>query len=181
MENPITRIASKFQYKFPSLRTLAVMRGRPHRNSYTFLLKSWSRKAAVVVNTFLRPNLRNWYWKTFSGKLLLLLLDYSCCCCSCCRWWYLLLGLLSCPPTIHFKFITKCDTFFYYKAWGSVTRKCNKRYDKVRYIGITKCDRTDVESCVTCKIFGTFFLALHHQAAFYDFFLSPKMFFESVN
>ena len=37
----------------------------------------------------------------------------TCCCCCCCRWLYLLLGYL---PTIHFKFITKCDKC-YYKVW----------------------------------------------------------------
>ena len=79
MENPIIRIAAKFQYKIPSLRTLAVMDtiswslGRPQGKSCTFL-QSWSRKVAVDVNTFLRPNLRNWCWKPFSEMLLLKLL-----------------------------------------------------------------------------------------------------------
>ena len=42
MENTIIRIAAKFQYKIPSLRTLAVIdtiswsRGRPHGKSWTF-------------------------------------------------------------------------------------------------------------------------------------------------
>ena len=107
---------------------------------------------------------------------------YCCCCCSCCRWWYLLLGLLVLRPSISSllqsatSVITKCDTVFYYKVCkvrGSVTRKCNKRWQSA--IGITKCDRIDVESCVTCKIFGTFFLALHHQAAFYDFFVAENV------
>ena len=40
MENPITRIAAKFQNKFPSLLTLAVMRGRPRKKSFTFLQRS---------------------------------------------------------------------------------------------------------------------------------------------
>ena len=82
MENLVIRIATKFQYKIPSLRTLAVMdiiswsRGRPHRKGQcTFLQRSWSLKAAVDVKTFLRPYLRNWCWKPFTGKLLLLLLS----------------------------------------------------------------------------------------------------------
>ena len=80
MENPVKRIAAKFQYKIPSLWTLAVAdtiswsRGRPHRESCTFLQRSWSRKDAVDVNTFFRPHLRNWCWKPFSVLLLLLLL-----------------------------------------------------------------------------------------------------------
>ena len=46
MENPIIRIAAKFQYKIPSLRSLAVMdtiswfRDRPHRKSCIFLQRS---------------------------------------------------------------------------------------------------------------------------------------------
>ena len=73
----------------------------------------------------------------------------------------------TCPPTIYFKFITKCtsvitkcDSFFYYKVrWSVVTKcdsffitKCDKCYYKVRQVlqsvtillqsatGITKCD-----------------------------------------
>ena len=65
----------------------------------------------------------------------------------------------TCPPTIYFKFITKCDSFFYYKVrWSVITKcdsffitKCDKCYYKVRQIlqsvtillqsatGITKC------------------------------------------
>ena len=66
MENPITRISAQFQYKIPSLRTLAVMRGRPRRNSCTFLQRSWSRKAAVDVNTFLRAP----FWEKGAEKRL---------------------------------------------------------------------------------------------------------------
>ena len=83
------------------MRTLAVMdtiswsRCRPHRNSCTFLQRPWSRKDAVDVSTFLRPHLRNWCWKPFSGMLLLklllllllLLLLHVVSCCR--RWWYL--------------------------------------------------------------------------------------------
>ena len=101
MENPLIQIAAKFQYKIPSMRTLAVMdtiswsRCRPHRNSCTFLQRPWSRKDAVDVSTFLRPHLRNWCWKPFSGMLLLkllllLLLVLLLHVVSCCRrWWYL--------------------------------------------------------------------------------------------
>ena len=58
----------------------------------------------------------------------------------------------TCPPTIYFKFITKCDSFFYYKVRWSVITKCDKCYYKVRQVlqsvtillqsatGITKCD-----------------------------------------
>ena len=74
----------------------------------------------------------------------------------------------TCPPTIYFKFTTKCDKcyykvrqlFFYYKVrWSVITKcdnffitKCDKCYYKVRQIlqsvtillqsatGITKCD-----------------------------------------
>ena len=66
----------------------------------------------------------------------------------------------TCPPTIYFKFITKCDSFFYYKVrWSVITKcdsffitKCDRCYYKVRQLlqsvtillqsatGITKCD-----------------------------------------
>ena len=68
----------------------------------------------------------------------------------------------TCPPSIYFKFITKCDSFFYYEVrWPVITKcdsffikKCDKCYYKVRQIlqsvtislqsatGITKCDST---------------------------------------
>ena len=64
--------------------------------------------------------------------------------------------------TIYFKFITKCDSFFYHKVrWSVITKcdsffitKCDKCYYKVRQVlqsvtillqsapGITKCDST---------------------------------------
>ena len=137
MENPLIQIAAKFQYKIPSMRTLAVMdtiswsRCRPHRNSCTFLQRPWSRKDAVDVSTFLRPHLRNWCWKPFSGMLLLklllllllLLLLHVVSCCR--RWWYLSSDHIF---QVYYKVrkvlllsatgITKCDNF------------------------ITKCDRT---------------------------------------
>ena len=53
----------------------------------------------------------------------------------------------TCPPTIYFKFITKCDSFFYYKLRWSVITKCDSFfYYKVQQVllqsatGITKCD-----------------------------------------
>ena len=55
----------------------------------------------------------------------------------------------TCPPTIHFKFITKCDGLFHYKVLWSVITKCDKCYYKVRQvlqiatIIITKYDRTE--------------------------------------
>ena len=78
--------------------------------SNRYEIAPWILKAAVYVNTFLRPHLRNSFWKPFIGILLLLLLLV------------LLLLLLSmmiliigftCPPTTHFKFITKCDRCYY--------------------------------------------------------------------
>ena len=88
--------------------------------------------------------------KFFTLLLLLLLLLFS-----------LLLSLLllsmmtlitgfTCPPTIYFKFITKCDSFFYYKVLQSAMVCYYKVpqlfYYKVRQVllrsatGITKCD-----------------------------------------
>ena len=66
----------------------------------------------------------------------------------------------ACPPTIYFTFITKCDSFFYYKLrWSVITKcdsffitNCDKCYYKVRQVlqsvkillqsatGITKCE-----------------------------------------
>ena len=49
----------------------------------------------------------------------------------------------TCPPTIHFKFITKCDSLFYYKVrWSAIITKydsffitkCDKCYYKVRQV-----------------------------------------------
>ena len=52
--------------------TISWSRGRLHKKSCTFLRRSWSRKVAIDVNTFLRPHLKNWCWKPFSGILVLL-------------------------------------------------------------------------------------------------------------
>ena len=72
----------------------------------------------------------------------------------------------TCPPTICFKFITKCDKcyykvwqLFYYKVrWSAITKcdsffiiKCDKCYYKVRQVlqsatTITNCDRTRIEN-----------------------------------
>ena len=146
MKNPIIRIAAKFQNKIPSLRILAVMdtiswsRCRPHRNSCTFLQRSWSRKDAVDVSTFLRPHLRNWCWKPFSGMLLLKLLLLL----------LLLLSLLlflvladddACPPTIFFKFITKFERC-YYKVRQLFYYKVRQVLLQSATTGISKCDRT---------------------------------------
>ena len=137
MEKPIIRIAAKFQYKIPSLRTLASMdtiswsRRRPHRKTCTFLQRSWIRKAAVDVTL---SSARNWeigaenrsvehyyyYYYYFYYYY------YYCCCCFC-RWWYLLLGLLVLWPSISSllqsatSVITKCARYykvrqFYYKV-----------------------------------------------------------------
>ena len=111
---------------------------------------------------FSPPHLRNWCWKPFSGMftyfyycyccwmLLLWLLYY----CYCHRWWYLLWGL-TCPPIIHFKFITLSATAYYYTVrWSVVTncyiflsKKCDNLIKKVRQVLqsstiITRCYRT---------------------------------------
>ena len=90
--NPIIRITD---FKFPLLRTpIRWSRGRPHRKSCTSLQRSWSRKAAVDLNTFHRPHLRTWECHYYYYYYC------CCCCCWCCRWWYLLLGLLVLRPSI---------------------------------------------------------------------------------
>ena len=67
----------------------------------------------------------------------------------------------TCPPTIYFKFITKCDKCYYKVRWSVITKcdsffitKCDKCYYKVRQVLqgvtillqsatiITKCDST---------------------------------------
>ena len=68
--------------------------------SCTSLHRSWSWKAAVDVNIFLRPHLRNWCWKPFSGMLTLSLLLLL----------ILIIGF-TCPASIRFKFMTKCDDY----------------------------------------------------------------------
>ena len=100
-------------------------RSRPHRKSCTFLRRYWIRKVAIDVNTFLRPHLKNWCWKPFSGMLVLLFLLLS----------IMILNIwFTCPPTIHFKFTTKCDSFNYYKVRWSIIIKCESFF-------ISKCDR----------------------------------------
>ena len=69
--------------------------------SRTSLHRSWSWKAAVDVNIFLRPHLRNWCWKPFSGMLSLSLLLTIM---------ILIIGF-TCPASIRFKFMTKCDDY----------------------------------------------------------------------
>ena len=120
MENEIIR-----------LRTLAVMdsiswsRGRPHRKSCTFLRRSWSRKVAIYVNTFLRPHLKNWCWKPFSGMLVLLFLLLSM---------MILIIWFTCPPTIHFKFTTKCDKCYCKVRQLKLLQSAMICYCKVRQI-----------------------------------------------
>ena len=64
-EDRVIQIAAKFQSKIPLIRTVAVRDtiswsgGFPQRKSFTFLQRSWRRKAAVDVNTSLRPHFRN--------------------------------------------------------------------------------------------------------------------------
>ena len=122
-------------------------RGRPHRRSCTFLRRSWSRK--VAIDTFLRPHLKNWCWKPFSGMLVLLFLSW--------RWWYLLFGLLVLRQSIlsllqsATSVIAKCDSFNYYKVRWSVITKCDSFF-------ITKCDRY-------CKVRRLLQIATEHTRA----------------
>ena len=61
---------------------------------------------------------------------------YYYCCCCCCWWWWYLLGLITgftWPPTIHFKFITKSDKFYY---------KVRQLHLLQSATAISKCDRT---------------------------------------
>ena len=70
-----------------------------------------------------------------------------------------LITRFTCPPTIYFKFITKCDKCYYKVRWSVITKcdsffvtKCDKCYYQVRQLlqsvtillqsatGITKCD-----------------------------------------
>ena len=62
--SPIIRIAAKFKFIFPLLRTLALIctiawfRGRPHIESCTSRQRSRSREAVVDVKTFHRSCLK---------------------------------------------------------------------------------------------------------------------------
>ena len=65
----------------------------------------------------------------------------------------------SCPPTVHVRFITKCDKCHYkeLQIFFFIT-KCDKCYYKVRQVLqsgtiITKCDRTDLH-CVLILFHG---------------------------
>ena len=146
-DKPIIRITAKFQYKVLLLRTLTVINTISLRHGLEVVLigrvrctspqRFWSRKATVDVSTFLRPHLRNWCWKPFSehGELLLLL-SLSSSTSSLLLLLFLMMTLIigfTCPPTIHFKFITKCDSLFYYKVRWSVITKCDNL--------IAKCER----------------------------------------
>ena len=131
MENPIIRIAAKFQYKNPSLPTLAVMDtiswslGRPHRKSRTFLQRSWIRKAG-----------RSWC-EHFSRQLVMKTVQWNVIYYYCWWWWYLLLRLLVLRPSIWSllqsatAYFTKCDSVFLQSATDFT--KCND--------SIAKCDR----------------------------------------
>ena len=67
--------------------------------------------------------------------LLLLLLSFSLLLLSV---MILIIGF-TCPPTIHFKFITKClFTAYFFLQTATILEY------KVRFIGITKCDRTNI-------------------------------------
>ena len=137
-EDRIIQIATKFQSKIPLLRTVAVTDtiswsgGFPQRKSFTFLQRSWNRKAAVDVNTFpsaLTSEIGtenrsvdcycyNYLYIIWLLSLLLLLSRIK-----------LIIGF-TCPPTIHFKFITKCDSIFITKC--EMYNKVRQFYYKVR-------------------------------------------------
>ena len=108
-------------------------RGRPHRKSCTFLRRSWCRKAAIDVNTFLRPHLKNWCWKPFSGMLVLLFLLLSM---MILIIWFTFLrrSILSFRLQGATRVIAKFDSFNYYKVRWSVSRKWDSYF-------ITKCNR----------------------------------------
>ena len=57
------------------------------------------------------------------------------------------------PPTIHFKFITKCDNLLYYKVRWSLISKCDSFF-------ITKCDK-----CY-CKVRQVLQSAIEHDVDF---------------
>ena len=120
-------MAAKFQYKVLLLRTLTVRNTISLRHGLevvligrvrcTFPQRFWSRKATVDVSMLLlKAQSIRACWKPFSELLLLsssssasllllllLLLLFLM--------MILIIGL-TCPPTIHFKFITKCDSLF---------------------------------------------------------------------
>ena len=64
----------------------------------------------------------------------------------------------SCPPTVHFRFITRCDKCHYKVLQLFFSTKCDKCYYKVRQVLqsgtiITKCDRIDLH-CVLILFHG---------------------------
>ena len=96
------------------------------RKSWTHSLqRSGTRKAAVDVNTFLRPHLRNWSWKQFSGVInITVVVDDDT---------YYRVYLSSEHRSISswqlkvrkcYHVITRCDIFF--------ITKCDKSFYKVR-------------------------------------------------
>ena len=75
MENPIIGIAVKFQNNIPTLRTLVVMDTISWSSGS---IRSSAQKELYfptkILNTFLRPHLRKWCWKPFSGILILFII-----------------------------------------------------------------------------------------------------------
>ena len=123
-QNPIIQIAAKFQYKIPPLRTLAVIWTLSHslevfRKERVLLsykdLKAvrpqlmWTLSSALTseIGTENRSVECYYYNYLYIIWLLLLLLLWSM--------MIFIIGF-TCPPTIHFKFITKCNSLFYYKV-----------------------------------------------------------------
>ena len=146
MDNPIIRIAAKFQYKLPLLRTLAVMdtiswsRGRPHRKGYrcTSLQRSWSPKAAVDVTT-LNSSAPTWETgvKNSSVERYYYYYYYYYCCCFCFLSIMIIIIGFTFPPSIHFK-LTKCNKCYY------IVRKVLQSATGTQSVTIiTKCDRKD--------------------------------------
>ena len=147
-DKPIIRITAKFQYKVLLLRTLTVINTISLRHGLEVVLigrarctspqRVWSQKATVDVSMLpLKAQSIRACSKPFS-ELLLLLLSLSS---SSLLLLLLLLFLmmiliigLTCPPTIHFKFITKCDSLFLLHLRWSVITKCDNSF-------ITKCDK----------------------------------------
>ena len=141
-------IAAKFQYKVLLLRTLTVRNTISLRHGLEVVLigrvrctspqRFWSRKATVDVSMLLlKAQSIRACSKPFSELLLLLLLlslsSSSLLLLLLFLMMILIIGL-TCPPTIHFKFITECDSLFLLQLRWSVITKCDNSF-------ITKCDK----------------------------------------
>ena len=150
-------IAAKFQYKVLLLRTLTVRNTISLRHGLEVVLigrvrctspqRFWSRKATVDVSMLLLKA-QSIRLKTVQRIIIIIIIIIIIVVVVLLLFLIMILIIgLTCPPTIHFKFITKCDTLFllqsamvcYYKVRQvllqsaiSVTKRENL---------ITKCDR----------------------------------------